>query len=1208
MSIKISALPPGSTPSGAELVPAVQSGVTVSLTVAQIKPTLNQLLPSQIGNNGKFLTTDGSNTSWATVTVSSTLAGLTDVNISSIADGQLLQYRTSDNKWHNFSISGDISISNTGVSLITWVNGYTTYDARYLKLAGGTLTGALILNADPITALGAATKSYVDNLITGLTWKNAVQVATIGNISLTGEQTIDGYTTSSSRVLVRANSTQTQNGIYISSSGAWTRSTDADTGTEIVGATVYVENGSTLAGTQWSNNNTSITLGSTNITFVQIAGVGTYTNGSGITLTGNVFSISSSAITNSMLVNSAITVAGTSTSLGGSISQDTITGLSSTGLIKRTGTNTLAIAIANTDYLPVNNPAYTGTLTTGTLGYSDTGLLASYQSSTNSYNQIIIQNTSNGSSASTNFIVSSDNGAASTHYGEFGKNSSTFSGSGSWNIANATYLDDISDDLAIGTLANKTLHFFTNSSTTDRLSIDGLGVFTFNSPVAGSSWGGTWTATANNQYHFLLNPTITSRGTASDFVNTINIGGSILANSTNINASGLLINTQYKTSSAVATVQNGANYVTKTTAGMTATTYTNIAPASTSGSGTGATFDLVVSTATNFTSCVVHAGSAGSGYSVGDTITFNGSQFGSGSGSITLSILSTTNGVSANAAPLWIRNPYTDVVGQTAPFISFTSVDGNTSYGGISAILSGSGNTISSLGLVINDSGGTFISTNGAAVTIGRALTVTGNTTFSGTQSFSSNVTFSGASSTTTYSSTYRGSTNSAAIQFTGNPEITAPSMLRSNLYATNGVQLGVPSVTAGVSFTISNAGTGYSNATGIFPTGGTGSGLQVNTTTSGGLLQTVVVSSNAQRGRGYTTGDVLSIPGGTSGTITVGAVDQFGGVISVVNDSRAITDATSNNNYVSFYSAPTYVLTGSTASAWFGYYNPTYTSFGTGTRGGIAIVPSNAVNGFGTGSPTANMHLVQSAMGASWIPAFLSTPGAHTAMTAATEFISRDFQGASQQWSTGTLTTQRWNYFKGYTATFVGASTLTDAYTVYIDPPVQGTNATITNIWALGVAGNLKVTGTGTKIAGTATNDSAGSGNIGEEVVANQSTYTNYTTTATYQNITSITLGAGDWDITAAGTLSSNSATLTTTANGIFVVSTTTASAAGATEGMNLLYVQQNLTTTSKESVTIGPYRVSISGSTTYFLNTQATFTAGNPQFVGFIRARRIR
>lgn len=143
----------------------------------------------------------------------------------------------------------------------------------------------------------------------------------------------------------------------------------------------------------------------------------------------------------------------------------------------------------------------------------------------------------------------------------------------------------------------------------------------------------------------------------------------------------------------------------------------------------------------------------------------------------------------------------------------------------------------------------------------------------------------------------------------------------------------------------------------------------------------------------------------------------------------------------------------------------------------------------------------------------------------------------------------------------------------------------------------------------GTSTNDNATSGNVGQEISAIQSTYTNFTTTATYQNITSIALTAGDWDISAFYTYSSNSATITAASNSIFVISTTTASASGATEGKNISYVPQAaLLGTSKFTDAITPYRVSISGSTTYYLNTQATFTIGNPQFVGGLRARRMR
>lgn len=105
--------------------------------------------------------------------------------------------------------------------------------------------------------------------------------------------------------------------------------------------------------------------------------------------------------------------------------------------------------------------------------------------------------------------------------------------------------------------------------------------------------------------------------------------------------------------------------------------------------------------------------------------------------------------------------------------------------------------------------------------------------------------------------------------------------------------------------------------------------------------------------------------------------------------------------------------------------------------------------------STSGSVEFSQAARTQSWLPAIKSTAGAHTGLTASTEFVSHDFTGATQQWATGTLTSQRWNYFRGYTAAFVGASTLTNAYTVYIDPPVAGTNATITNNYALGVNGS---------------------------------------------------------------------------------------------------------------------------------------------------------
>ena len=115
-----------------------------------------------------------------------------------------------------------------------------------------------------------------------------------------------------------------------------------------------------------------------------------------------------------------------------------------------------------------------GQLQVGTIGYTDTGVLAGFASSVAGYNQVILQNTNSGSTASTNFNVSNDQGSATTNYGEFGINSSGFSGSG-FSTAGWTYLASASTDLAIGTYGSNAIHFIVNSGTTDAMTISSAG-------------------------------------------------------------------------------------------------------------------------------------------------------------------------------------------------------------------------------------------------------------------------------------------------------------------------------------------------------------------------------------------------------------------------------------------------------------------------------------------------------------------------------------------------------------------------------------------------------------------------------------------------------------------------------------------------------------------------------------------------------------
>jgi hypothetical protein len=128
-----------------------------------------------------------------------------------------------------------------------------------------------VVNVPTPTAAGdAVPKSYVDSAVEGLAWKDSARVGTQSNINLSSPgATIDGITMASQdRVLVRNQSTQSQNGIYVwnGASTALTRSLDASTFAELEQATITVEEGSD-AGTTWRQTQVNGTIDSSNVLF-----------------------------------------------------------------------------------------------------------------------------------------------------------------------------------------------------------------------------------------------------------------------------------------------------------------------------------------------------------------------------------------------------------------------------------------------------------------------------------------------------------------------------------------------------------------------------------------------------------------------------------------------------------------------------------------------------------------------------------------------------------------------------------------------------------------------------------------------------------------------------------------------------------------------------------------------------------------------------
>lgn len=217
-------------------------------------------------------------------------------------------------------------------------------------------TSAVTLLVDPSVVL--ATRQYCDDKVADelnkRDGKQSVRVATTAAIALAGLQTIDGVVlVAGDRVLVKDQAAGAENGIYVAAAGAWTRATDADSGTKLnAGALVPVEAGTVNADTIWMlKTDGAIIVGATPIAF-QWAG--------GLNAPTQVAGDNSAKIANTAFVQAAIAALVASSPAALDTLNELAAALGNDANFAATITNALALKA------PLASPALTGNPTAPT--------------------------------------------------------------------------------------------------------------------------------------------------------------------------------------------------------------------------------------------------------------------------------------------------------------------------------------------------------------------------------------------------------------------------------------------------------------------------------------------------------------------------------------------------------------------------------------------------------------------------------------------------------------------------------------------------------------------------------------------------------------------------------------------------------------------------------------------------------------------------
>jgi len=213
----------------------------------------------------------------------------------------------------NFGIRGigsDVQFGKAGGRVV-----YDSGNSLFKVTTDGSTLGNMNV-ATPTLDDHAANKAYVDSVAQGLDVKDSVRAASTGDVNVgTPASTMDGVNlVDGDRVLLKNQTTASQNGIYVYASTGLTRAIDMDAAGEFVGAFFFVEEGTVNSdqGYVMSANGT-INVGTTDIEFTKFTGTGQITTGSALSKNGNTLNVNVDGTYIMVDGSDELTIKGTST-------------------------------------------------------------------------------------------------------------------------------------------------------------------------------------------------------------------------------------------------------------------------------------------------------------------------------------------------------------------------------------------------------------------------------------------------------------------------------------------------------------------------------------------------------------------------------------------------------------------------------------------------------------------------------------------------------------------------------------------------------------------------------------------------------------------------------------------------------------------------------------------------------------------------------